>query len=98
MFRNRFVWEVQVRREVLDDEIARLRDLPYSMWRDMLRRPMSKAAKGRDERTYRIRTTAGWAQEGSEDIRVEVVLETTRLHRRLLSQGFVITPDNRFLE
>jgi hypothetical protein len=98
MFRNPFVWEVQVRREIIEDEIVRLRDLPYTLWRELLTRPMSKMAKGRDERTYRIKTNANWAHDGSEDIRVEVALESPTLHRRLISQSFVITPDNQFIE
>src|SRR5687768_1296 len=38
--RDPFAWEVQVRREVLDEELARLRELPYSLWRGMLGREM----------------------------------------------------------
>ena len=98
MFRSPFVWEVQVRREVLDDEIARLHELPYSVWRQMLGRPMVKTAQGRDSRTYRIRTSAVQAVPGSEDIRVNVTLESPSLRRRLMRQSFVITPDNRFTE
>jgi hypothetical protein len=98
MFRAPFVWEVQVRREVLEDELARLRELPYTLWRDLLSQPMTKRAAGRDERVYRIKTVAAWAQSGSEDIRVTVSLESPALHRRLMRQSFVITPENRFTE
>ena len=98
MFRTPFVWEVQVRREILEDEIARLRELPHSLWRGMVSRPMLKTARGRDNRAYRVRTTAGWAFGGSQDIRVTVSLETPGLHRRLMSQSFVITPENGFTE
>ena len=98
MFRGPFVWEVQVRREVLDDEIARLRELPYSLWVDVLTRPMIKRAQGRDNRVYRIKTVAAYRQSGSADIRVTVSLESPSLHRRLMRQSFVITPDNRFAE
>ena len=98
MFRSPFVWEVQVRREVLEDEIGRLRELPYSIWQEILGRSLTKPAKGRDGRSYRIRTHAVWSQPGSEDIRVVVSLETTALRRRLMRQSFVITPENRFAE
>jgi hypothetical protein len=98
MLRSPFVWEVRVRREVLEDEIARLRELPYTLWHDVVGRQVFRHARGRDERTYRIRVTPVWAQPGFEDIRVVVALETATLHRRLLRQSFVITPDNRFLE
>jgi hypothetical protein len=98
MFRNPFVWKVQVRREVLDDEIGRLRELPYSVWRGMMGRAMVKTANGRDNRTYRIRTHAVWASPGSEDVRVIVSLESRGLRRRLMNQSFVITADNQFLD
>ena len=98
MFRSPFVWEVQVRREVLEDEITQLQELPYSVWRELIGRSVTKSVNGRDTRTYRIRTSAVWAIPGSEDIRVIVTLETPNLHRRLMRQSFVITPDNRLTE
>jgi hypothetical protein len=98
MFRSPFVWEVQIRRELLDDEIVRLQELPYSVWQGMLGRAMAKTATGRDGRTYRIRTNAIWSHPGSENIRVVVALETTSLRRRLMRQSFVITPENTFAE
>ena len=94
MFRSPFVWEVQVRREILEEEISRLQELPYSVWLELVGRSVFKTATGRDVKTYRIRTTTVWAMPGSEAIRVIVTLETTGLHRRLMRQSFVITPDN----
>lgn len=98
MFRSPFVWEIQVRRELLEDEIVKLQELPHVIWRDMIGRAMVKTAKARDGRTYRIRTTARWATPGTEDIRIVTALETTGLHRRLMRQSFVIRPDNTFAE
>jgi hypothetical protein len=98
MLRTPFVWEVQVRRDVLEEELAGLRELPYSLWRDVVGREVCKPARGRDNRPYRIRVSPIWAQPGSEDIRVSVTLETPALHRRLMRQSFVITPDNRLRE
>jgi len=99
MFRSPFVWEIQVRREILEDEVAALRELPYSLWRDLLRQPMRKAARGRDNKPYRVKTLADWARPDiSEDIRVTVALESPMIGRRLMSQSFVITPENRFHE
>src|SRR5262245_45937347 len=90
--------ERQIHREVLEDEIARLRDLPYSLWKGMLTRPMTRTVRARNHRFYQIRTTANWTHAGSENIRVELVLESRMLRRRLLNQSIVITPDNSFLE
>jgi hypothetical protein len=94
--RNPFVWEVQVRREVLDDEIARLHELPYSVWRDVRNKPITKTVTGRDNRTYRLRVSADYVGE-SDHIRVTVSLSKSGLlGRGLIRQAFVITPDNEF--
>lgn len=96
MSRNPFVWEVQVRREVLDDEIARLHELPYSVWVELRKRPITKTVKGRDNRSYRLTVTADFVGE-TENIRVKVSLARTGLlTRRLIRQDFVITPANEF--
>jgi hypothetical protein len=96
MSRDPFVWQVQVRREVLDDEIARLHELPYSVWRDVRSKAITKTVKGRDERLYRLIVTAEFVGD-TEDIRVTVSLSKTGLLRRgIIRQDFVITPDNEF--
>ena len=97
MARAPFVWEVQIRREVLEDELSKLRELPYSLWREVIASPLRRSVTGRDERPYRLRVTATWAEQGSEFIRVTVTLQSSALHRTLIEESFVITPDNRFL-
>ncbi len=96
MARAPFVWEVQVRREVLLDELERLRELPYSLWREVIASPLTRTTTGRDGKTYRVKVTARWAAPGSEDIQVLVALQSAALRRSLLSESFVITPENRF--
>ena len=92
-----FVWQIQVRREVLDDEMVRLRGLPYTLWKDMLGQSISKSVTGRDEKTYRVTVTAEPLPGPSGDIRISLSLaRDTLLRRRLLRQEFVITPDNEF--
>lgn len=98
MSRLPFVWEVQIRREVLEDELAKLRDLPYSIWREVVASPLSRPVTGRDGKAYRLKVTARWATRGSEDIRVSVTLQSSALRRALLNESFVITTDNRFIE
>ena len=98
MFRGPFVRQVQLRRELIEEELTKLRELPYSLWRDMLGQTLRKTSKARDNRAYRVRTTADFAFPGSENIRVTVALESGAIGRRLLSQSFVISPVNRFLE
>lgn len=95
--RQSIVWEVRVRRELLEEAIAQLRDLPYSVWRDVIDRPMAKRVVGRDGTVYRVRTTAALA--GGDNIRVTVSLETGGWRRRpVLSESFVITPANQVIE
>ena len=98
MPRNPFVREVQVQREALEQEVNRLRELSYSLWHDTIGRQVFKNVQGRDNRTYRVRVSPVWAQPGFKDIRVVVSLETAAVHRRLMQQSFVITPDNLFRE
>jgi hypothetical protein len=96
MARNPFVWEIQVRREVLEEEMARLRELPYSVWGQVIVSPIKKIVKARDNQPYVLRVTAEHVR-GSRDIRVTMALgRATLLRRRLMRQSFVITPDNQF--
>jgi hypothetical protein len=97
MSRNPFVWEIQVRREVLDDEMARLREIPYSLWKGMLKKPISKVVKARDNKPYLLRVTAEMAQDGSEDIHVVMSLARAGIiPRGLMRQTFTITRENTF--
>ena len=97
MSRNPFVWEIQVRREVLDDEMARLREVPYSLWKDVLRRPISKVVNGRDDKPYLVRVTADLTPDGSDDIQVTMSLARDGVIRRgLMRQTFTITRENTF--
>jgi hypothetical protein len=97
MSRNPFVWEVQVRREVLDDEMARLREVPYSLWKDVLKTPVSKTVKARDKKPYTLRVSAELSPDGSEDILITMSLARASLIRRgLIRQTFTITRENAF--
>ena len=97
MSRNPFVWEIQVRREVLDDEMARLREIPYSLWQDILKKPISKIVTARDDKPYLLRVTAELSPDGSGDIRVSMSLARARMIRRgLMRQTFTITRENTF--
>jgi hypothetical protein len=97
MSRNPFVWEVQVRREVLDDELTRLREVPYSLWREIIVAPISKIVKARDNKPYRVKVTAQYAPDGSQDIQVTLSLARSGLIARpLMRQTFIITRENTF--
>jgi hypothetical protein len=96
MARNPFVWEIQVRRSVIDDEMVRLREVPYSLWRQVIVSPIKKVVTARDNKKYLLRVTADHVP-GSSDIRVTMSLASHGLLRRsLMRQHFVITADNQF--
>jgi len=97
MPRPPFVWEVHVRQEVLEDEVEKLRELPYTLWREVVRTPMTRVVAGRDGRTYRLDVRAAYTAGGGEDIRVTVSLRSSVLRRHLLRSGFVISPGNTFV-
>jgi len=99
MFRkSSVVSPVEAHSELLQAELAQLRGLPYSIWRDVVGRAIRKDALGRDERHYRLSVTPSWTLDGSRDVRVTVSLETRSLHRPLMCRSFVITPDNQLRE
>jgi hypothetical protein len=93
---NPFVWEIQVRREALDDEMTRLRAVPYVLWQQVIDAPVRKNVTARDNRTYELRVSAEFVR-GSRDIRVTMSLaRPTLFRRRLIRQSFVVGPDNSF--
>lgn len=96
MTRYPFVWEVQVRREVLDSELGHLREVPYSLWKHVVSAPLTKLVTARDNRPYTVTVWAEYLSRDSEDIRVTLSLARARgLGRTLISQTFVITPENQ---
>jgi hypothetical protein len=91
-----FVWEIQVRREALDDEMVRLRQVPYTLWRQVVTAPVKKTITARDNKPYVLRVTAEYVRN-SPDICVTMSLaRPTILRRRPMRQTFVIAPDNSF--
>jgi hypothetical protein len=95
--RNPFVWDTHVRREVLDEEMAHLREVPYSLWRDMVKKPQRKVVTARDNKPYLLRMTADFVSDGTEDIIVTISLVRASVIRRgLMRQTFTITRENTF--
>jgi hypothetical protein len=93
--RNPFVWRAQIQREVLDEELSRLRDVPYSAWQKVVAAPVRKTLTARDGRTYTLHVTARPVHR--DHILVTLSLATRGLIRRgLMRQSFTITPENRF--
>lgn len=97
MPRQPFVWEVQVRRELLEDELVQLRELPYSLWHDVIDAPLVKAVVGRDGRNYRLVVEARWDRSARDAIRVNVALKQSGWRGASIRESFTITADNNFL-
>jgi hypothetical protein len=71
--------------------------VPYSLWKDVLKTPISKTVKARDNKPYTLRVTAELAPDGSEDIRVTLSLARGSVIRRgRMRQAFIITRENTF--
>ena len=95
MARQPFVWQVQVRRDMVEDELARLREVPYSVWHDAVGVPRSKQITGRDGRVYTVSIVADWSRRQSEDITVTMTLTGPGLRRTPAQERFTISPDGR---
>lgn len=97
MARQPFVWEIHVLHEVVEDEIAQLRELPYSMWQEIVDAPMTKTVTARDSKPYKLTLEATWMRPSSENIRVAVTLKGSGWRGPTITESFVITPENKFL-
>lgn len=97
MSRRPFVWDVHFRREVLDGAVAELKALPYSSLRDLVDEHCNLSVTGPDGKQYRVKIEVGWRFTGSEDIRVRATLTGSGWWKPKLTDGFVITPDNKFV-
>jgi hypothetical protein len=96
MARQPFVWEVHVPREMVEDELERLRQIPYSVWRDAIGLPRTKDITGRDDRIYTLTVLADWASGSQDDIRVTLSLSGPGRRRGAVRQTFVISPPRTF--
>jgi hypothetical protein len=97
MGRDPFVWEVHVRRELVEDELARLREVPYALWEAILGAPRSKEVVGRDSRTYTIEVGAT-KDPATGNIEVTATLLSPGWRRAPLWESFVISPRNEFVD
>ena len=96
MTRKAIFPEARVRRQILDEEVGQVRELPYSLWRDMIGSPMTKTTTGRDGRNYRIVIESNWAQHGSNDIRVTLTSRPVGWSLTLpVRESFVISEAGR---
>ena len=83
---------MHLRRNALEDALEQLRDLPYSVLRDVIRSPLTKNVEGRNGKTYKITVSADWTLPGSEEIRVTVTLQPGWF-RRPLQDSFIVRPE-----
>jgi hypothetical protein len=91
-----FPWEVLIQREVLDAEIAELRNLPPSLWRAVIETPMAKTATGRDGKNYRVTVEA--EAKADDGIRVSVTVKPARWGaRHPLGRAFSVLRNGRIV-
>jgi hypothetical protein len=95
MGRQPFVWEVHVRRDMVEDELSRLREIPYSVWRDVVGVARTKQVTGRDNRVYTVTVLADWARSQSEYITVTLTLSGGGLRRSRIQERFTISPEGQ---
>ena len=93
MGRDPFVWQVQLREDVVDDVLAELQRLPYAIVRELISSPQHKIVKARDDKKYAVTVTAELTAAGSEEIRVTVSL-THGWFGRTLTESFTVSPSD----
>ena len=59
-----FAWEVQLAEEVLDDAVAEFQSRPYADLRRIVRRPVRKTLRTRDDKKCRVKVSARSAKSG----------------------------------
>ena len=75
---ERFVWHVFPRQELLDDAMAELRGLPYEALRRIIKQPVKKKVKDRNQKVYYLTVTADWVGPDSQDFEITVRLKRKR--------------------
>ncbi len=96
------VWKVRlgtgVPESLLEEEIGSLRDLPYSVWRDVIDAPRKKT-RSANGRAFVVSLAASWAGPHSGDIRVTVAARPRGwTFHPTLRRSFIITPDSHLFE
>ena len=91
---DQFVWQVHLRQDVLDDAMEELRGLPYDVLRRIVEQSFKKTVRGRDQKLYDLRVTAGWVAPGSEDLEIMVRLRRGWFGRTLTDSFRVNAPSS----
>ena len=94
MRREPFVWEVHLQQEVLDDAVAEIRSLPHEVIRQIVRRPIKRDVRGRDNRRYRLRVTATPTSSAADELEVTVKVKKGWFGRTI-SDRLRIGPERR---
>ena len=72
---QKFVWRVHLRQDVLDDVMSELRGLPHEVLLRIVGQPLTKKARGRDQKVYNLTATADWVAPHSRDLYITVRLK-----------------------
>jgi hypothetical protein len=84
---------------LMDAELRRLLDLPYSELLKLVGARQFKEVVGEDDTAYRVGVEAAWDIARKKDVRVLVSVDDGGWRAPLpLSQGFVVRPDGSFAD
>ena len=84
---------------LMDAELRRLLDLPYSELIKLVGARQFREVVGEDDNAYRVRVEAAWAIPKKKDVRVLVSVDDGSWRTlRPLTQGFVVRPDGSFAD
>ena len=84
---------------LIDAELRRLLDLPYSELIELVGKRDFKEVVGEDGITYRVQIEAIWDIARKKDVRVIVSVDDGGWRAlRPLTQGFVMRPDGSFVD
>jgi hypothetical protein len=89
--------ELQARREMFAAEVAELRNLPYSIWRDVVHVPMVRRLFAADGQRYVVSLEAQPTGK-AQNLRVTVTLRTAGWWKRRVDRAsFVVTAEGRVI-
>lgn len=84
---------------LIDAELRRLLELPYSEIANLVGAPETKQVVGDDGNTYQLEVEAIWDINGDEDIRVIVSVDDGGWRAlKPLTQDFVMRPDGSYVD
>ncbi len=77
------------RDRILGEEFEQLRELPYTIWRELVGTSKIKAIQGPDGRNYRVQASPTWSDPPSSDVLVVVSLRSSGRSLGHIERSFI---------